>query len=518
MRTYIRTRTAAMVGLIGTAFAAIVVAGVAPAPGFAAIPAAPADAGMRAMSLSVGRGEMVRLPRAMSDLFIADEKVADVQIRSGNQLYVFGRAAGETTVSATDKSGAVVWAATVRVGQNITNLDQMLRLAMPDAAIVATPINGMVLLTGTVATPDDVAEATRLVQAFSGTTTQIVSRLKTATPQQVNLQVRIAEVSRSFMKQVGVNLINRDSSGGFLFGISQGNAGKITTNISGAVDASGTGPLGTLFAGKGTSGTGTALNFAGRLLGLDLLTQLDLAEQNGFVTTLANPNLTALSGETASFLAGGEIPIPISQGLGAVSVDYKQYGVSLSFTPFVLLGGRISMRVRPEVSQLSSAGSVTLNGFTIPGLTTNRTETTLELGSGEAMVISGLLQNNQNNSVNKAPFLGDLPVLGALFRSNNFQRSETELVVVVTPYLVKPVDAQRIVLPTDGYRSPDDAARILGGQMAAGTSGAKRPVPQALPTTPAVPVSALPRSSAPGGSPRPAPPVATASATPGFSF
>jgi len=504
-------------GAIGTAIAAALAIGIAagtPAPAFAAVRGTPPqhlDIGGRVMTLSLGKGEMVRLPRAMSDLFIADEKVADVQIRSGNQLYVFGRAAGETTVSATDKSGAVVWAATVRVGQNITNLDQMLRLAMPDAAIVATPINGMVLLTGTVATPDDVGEATRLVQAYSGEATQIVSRLKTATPLQVNLQVRIAEVSRTFLKNVGVNLLNRDSSGGFLFGISQGNAGKITTNVTGQIDASsGAGLLGTIFAGKGTSGIGTSLNFAGRLLGLDLLSQLDLAEQNGFVTTLANPNLTALSGETASFLAGGEIPIPISQGLGATSVEYKQYGVSLSFTPFVLSDGRISMRVRPEVSQLTSAGSVTLNGFTIPGLVTSRTETTLELGSGESMVIGGLIQNNHNNSINKAPFLGDVPIIGALFRSNNFQRKETELVIVVTPYLVKPVNANQIVLPTDGYRAPNDAARILGGQLAEGRNGVRRPVPRALPSVPAT-VGAKPV-------PGPVPVPAATTAAPGFSF
>ena len=490
------TRSTRTTGAIGTAIAAVLAAGLAlgtPAPGIAAMRGVPppGDASGRVMTLSVGKGEMVRLPRAMTDLFIADDKVADVQVRSGNQLYVFGKAAGETTMSATDRSGAVVWSSAVRVGQNITNLDQMLKLAMPDAAIVATPINGMVLLTGTVATPDDVGEATRLVQAFSGETTQVVSRLKTATPLQVNLQVRIAEVSRSFLKNVGVNLLASDSTGGFGFGIAQGSSIDVDTGkaIRGAI--------------------GSTLRLSGRLFGLDIISALDLAEQNGFVTTLANPNLTALSGETASFLAGGEIPIPISQGLGAVSVEYKQYGVSLSFTPFVLSDGRISMRVRPEVSQLTSAGSVTLNGFTVPGLTTSRTETTLELGSGESMVIGGLLKNNQNNSITKAPFLGDIPIIGTLFRSNNFQRNETELVIVVTPYLVKPVNANQIVLPTDGYRTPNDAARILGGQLAAGRSGVSRPVPRALPSTPALPTVRRGSAGAPASTP---------SAAPGFSF
>ena len=489
------TRSTRTTGAIGTAIAAVLAAGLAlgaPAPSVAATRGVPppGDVAGRVMKLSVGKGEMVRLPRAMTDLFIADDKVADVQVRSGNQLYVFGKAAGETTMSATDRSGAVVWSSVVRVGQNITNLDQMLKLAMPDAAIVATPINGMVLLTGTVATPDDVGEATRLVQAFSGETTQVVSRLKTATPLQVNLQVRIAEVSRSFLKNVGVNLLTTDTTGGFGFGIAQGSSiNDAGTVLRGAI--------------------GSTLRLSGQLFGLDIISALDLAEQNGVVTTLANPNLTALSGETASFLAGGEIPIPISQGLGAVSVEYKQYGVSLSFTPFVLSDGRISMRVRPEVSQLTSAGSVTLNGFTVPGLTTSRTETTLELGSGESMVIGGLLKNNQNNSISKAPFLGDIPIIGTLFRSNNFQRNETELVIVVTPYLVKPVNANQIALPTDGYRTPNDAARILGGQLASGRSGVGRPVPRALPSAPAVPAGQ--RGSA-GIRP------STPSAAPGFSF
>jgi pilus assembly protein CpaC len=441
------------------------------------------------MTLSVGRGEMVRLPGVMSDLFVADDKVADVQIRSTSQLYIFGKGAGETTVSATDKRGAVIWSATVRVGQNIGSLNHMLGLAMPDAKIVATPMNGVVLLTGTVGTPDDIAEATRLVQAFVGEGMQVVSRIKAATPQQVNLQVRIAEVSRDFLKQVGVNLLTQDSTGGFQFGIAQGRPGGVSFTAPNFTN----------------SGIGSTLGFFGGLAGLDIASSLDLAEENGMVTTLANPNLTALSGETASFLAGGEIPIPISQGLGAVSVEFKQYGVSLAFTPFVLSDGRISMRVRPEVSQLTSAGSVTFNGFTIPALTTRRTETTVELGSGQALVIGGLMQNTSNNSINKAPFLGDVPILGALFRSNTFRRNESELVIVVTPYLVKPVDSNRVALPTDGYRAPTDAERLLLGQLGSGKSGEKRPVPRSGTVTTSPAPASAPARTAP-------------SAAPGFSF
>lgn len=230
--------------------------------------------------------------------------------------------------------------------------------------------------------------------------------------------------------------------------------------------------------------TGTTLGAAGRLLGLDLMGTLDLAETQGLAATLANPNLTALSGETASFLAGGEIPIPLSTSLGQVSVEYKQYGVSLAFTPTVLADGRISMRVRPEVSQLDTSAGVRLNNFTIPGISTRRAETTVELGSGQSFMIGGLLSTTSGNTVDKTPFLGDLPILGNLFKSQSYRRQETELVIVVTPYLVRPVDARQIALPTDGFRNANDAQRILGNQQHAGQSGAERPTPTpAEPTT-----------------------------------
>ena len=235
---------------------------------------------------------------------------------------------------------------------------------------------------------------------------------------------------------------------------------------------------------------GTTLGAAGKLFGLDLAGAIDLAARDGLVTILAEPNLTALSGETASFLAGGEFPIPVSQALGAISVEYRQYGVGLAFTPIVLADGRISMRVRPEVSELSNEGSVKLNDTNIPALITRRAETTVELGSGQSFMIAGLLKNTNTNDINKAPFLGDLPILGALFRSTSFRRSETELVIIVTPYLVRPVSGQ-LALPTDGYRAPTDVQRVWEGQSFTGRSG---PPPAAVVGTPtaAAPIAANP--------------------------
>ena len=364
-------------------------------------------------TLSIGEGQLVTLPGTMTDLFVADDKVADVQVRSSNQLYVFGKGAGETAVYATNKAGNVVWSSIVRVGSNITSVETMLKLAMPEAAIRSTTMNGIVLLTGTVAAPSDIEEAQKLVEQFVGKETQVVNRLKSAVPLQVSLHVKIAEVSREFAKTIGVNLLNRDMSGGFLFGVAQGrnfgNISDINTSAFPKLDASSLynlpagsislpfNPASGQFITGGTSydfktlglGSGTSLGLAGRFLGMDLAAAIDLAEADGLVSTLAQPNLTAISGETASFLAGGEIPIPLSQGFGSVSVEFKQYGVSLSFTPTVLADGRISIRVRPEVSQLTDAGSVRLNGFTVPGITTRRAETTVELGSGQAFMIGG---------------------------------------------------------------------------------------------------------------------------------
>jgi len=448
--------------------------------------------------MSVGSSRVVNLTANMSDVIIADPNIVDVHVRSQRQLYLIAKGPGQTDITVTTEGGKPIYRATVRVGTNLTSIDQMLKLAMPEADITVSTLNGMTLLTGTIASPEDAAEAERLVAAFVGKTATVVSRLRTATPLTVNLQVRIAEVNKNVTKSLGFNILTRDTTGGFSFGIGQGSPGSI-----------GTGTF-------NVSGTGTTLGFAGNLLGLDVLSTLDLAENQGLASTLANPNLTALSGETASFLAGGEIPVPLSTGIGQVSVEYKQYGVSLAFTPTVLADGRISMRVRPEVSQIDDSAGVKLNGFSIPGISTRRAETTIELGSGQSFMIGGLMSASSGNSVSKAPFLGDLPLLGNLFKSTSFRRQQTELVIIVTPYLVKPVNARDIHLPTDGLRNANDIQRYLGGKMHDGKSGAPRPTPKMAPpvTVPSDAVPALNNASPAASAQKPGKVVAA----PGFSF
>lgn len=493
--------------LLTATVAAAPLALVAPAPAAAQAVSRPAGD----IVLSIGRGQLVTVGGTMADVFVANEAIADVQVKSTNQLYVFGKAGGETTVYASNARGDVIWSANIRVGSNIDSVDTMLRMAMPDAKIaVSTMGTGTFLLTGTVASPEDAAEAQRLVQAFVGQEANVITRLKTATPLQVNLHVRFAEVSRTLVRTLGTNLTTIDGTGGFRFGIGQGrtpgthfntdpNTGlgignKVISRIPDpevqwvlnaqgiAVDPA-TGLPVKLVEVEGTTVTQasglTTLAGMGKLFGLNILGALDAGETAGMVTTLSEPNLTAISGETADFLAGGEYPIPISQGLGTTSIEYKRFGVSLAYTPTVLANGRISLRVRPEVSELSSQGAITINGFQVPALTVRRAETTVELGSGQSFMIAGLMGNNAQNTVKKLPGAGDLPILGSLFRSTNFQRGETELVIVVTPYLVNPVDASEIKYPTDGYMTPNALQQIFGNMENDGKSGGDRPKPKA---------------------------------------
>lgn len=472
----------------------------------------------RTITMSIGRGQQFNLPRNITDVTVSNPSIADVEVKTARQIYVHAKGAGETTVYATDAAGNNVLVLNVRVGNNMDSIDQMLGVAMPEANISVTTMNGVILLTGTVAQPEDIAEAERLVEAFSRGS-EVVSRLRTATPLQVNLQVRIAEVSRSLAKEISGNLATRDNSGGFLFGVNRGrnfvNIGDIDTSGLPQLDASSAFglPAGSISlpfnpqTGQFVTG-GTEFNFqnltggnvvqaAGRLFGLDVAAAFDLSERAGLSTTLATPNLTTVSGETATFQAGGSFPIPTSSGLGATSVQFQNFGVLLDYTPTVLSDGRISLRVKPEVSDISSQGAVRINGFEIPAITTRTVETTVELGSGQSLMIAGLMQNNMQSSVDKMPGAGDLPILGSLFRSNGWRKNETELVIIVTPYLVKPTSADKIKLPTDGFNSPNDLERVLLNKSASGKGVKERPKPTVAPAEVKAPEFQATSSAAP---------------------
>lgn len=455
--------------------------------------------------LSIGRGQQVNLASNITDVVVADPAIADVEVKSGRQIYILGKGPGETTVYATDAAGRTVYQATVRVGSNMDSVAQMLAIAMPESKIVVTTMNGVVLLTGTVDQPEEAVEAENLVKAFTGGTTQVLSRLKNATPLQINLQVRIAEVSRSLSKEISGNLQTMksglDNNGRpYAFGVAQGRD-FITGNnqLTYPQDVSSIAGL-------------------GRLFGIDIGAAFDLSEKAGLVSTLANPNLTTVSGETAEFLAGGQFPVVTSSNNGT-NVEYKNYGVNLTYTPVVLSDGRISLRVRSEVSDISSQGAVRINGVEVPATTNRMAETTVELGSGQSMLIAGLLSNQMGSSVSKMPGAGDIPVLGALFKSNGWRRNETELMIVITPYLVKPVSESQLVLPTDGLHTPNDLERLLLGKVTSNKGDKTRPMPTIAPA----PSNGPGLSSVSEATPRAtAQPQLQASASvasaPGFSF
>jgi len=381
------------------------------------------------ITIEIGEGQLLRLDSAMSSVFIANPAIADVSAKSDRLLYLFGKAVGTTTLFALDTNDNVIANVTVTVNHNLARLQDSLNRLVPNGLVVASSVDGAIVLTGSVETAAEAENARRLASRFISEGGEIINRLHITAPNQVNLRVRIAEVSREVINQFGFNW-NVFVDGAFDFGLQSLNP------ITGINNAFASGNIGDV--------------------SIDAL--VDALAEDDLVTILAEPNLTAVSGETASFLAGGEFPIPVSQDADTITVEFKQFGVSLAFTPTLIGRSRISMRVRPEVSQLSTAAQIIAGGVSVPSLTTRRAETTVELASGQSFAIAGLIQDSSRQEHSKVPGLGDLPILGALFQSDRFQRNETELVIIVTPYIVRPVDGDEIRTPVDPYRAPPIAA------------------------------------------------------------
>lgn len=395
------------------------------------------------LAVEAGKGRLIRLSRPAVTVFVADPKVADVQVKSPTLVYLVGKAAGATNLFAVDAKEQMIANIAVTVGFDEARLRDMLRREAPEARVEVASANGALVLTGTVNSAQQGDDVLRIASLFvqgdqKDAAGRIVNRLTVDQPDQVNLRVRIAEVSRDATKELGFNWQSLSDHG------AQGVAGLFTGRQV-LTTPTADNPVRELLR---TADNAASVLFGVHALGEDLNLVIDALQQKNLVTVLAEPNLTAVSGEPANFLAGGEYPIPVPSGLGQTVVQYKQYGVSLSFVATVLEGGRISLNVKPEVSQLSNAGAISLNGITIPALTTRRAETTVDLGSGQSFAIAGLLQNNVSQDMSKLPGLGDAPIIGQLFRSKRFQRNESELVIIVTPYLVKPV-SKRLATPVD---------------------------------------------------------------------
>lgn len=419
--------------------------------------------------LEVGKGTLIRLDRGADTVFVADPNIADVQVKSPQLIYVYAKQAGETSLYAVDAQQNVLINDPVVVTRDIGRIQAAINRVAGTSHVDVETVDNSVMLDGTVSSPEQAEDVRKIARTLVGDDSQLINHMTIDAPTQVNLRVRVAEISRQVVKQLGVNWDAIGHVGSFALGLASGSP---VVGVQSGTNGALTPGAPSLIPGNVNNGyfiqrnTGPGGTTDSLLAGLNTRTLninsvIDALDQNGLVKILAEPNLTAMTGETASFLAGGEFPILVPQTLGQVTIQFKQFGVQLSFTPVVLSGGRISLRVRPEVSELSTTGQIQLNGYTVPGLTTRRAETTIELGSGQSFAIGGLLQNNATSTVNRYPGLGNLPVLGALFRSDQFQRNETELVIIVTPYLVNPT-SQQLALATDGYVAPTDRDRLNG--------------------------------------------------------
>ena len=415
----------------------------------------------KAFEMVLGKAELVQLPVRVSDVIVADPAVADVVVRSPELVNILGRQIGVTNMVFLDEGQNVIHSLRIVVTQDLTELRTALETLFPNENIKVAGVQQNIVLTGSVRSAQTLNDIQALVLRFVPAPENLINQIVMRGDQQVMLRVRIAEVRRNIVKQLGISGVIGESDAVASIG-----GGLVTPLTAGGV----TGPIGQtnqirfgLFQGS---------PFRNAALALDVL------EQEGLVKTLAEPNLTALSGEGASFLAGGEIPVPagVDQN-GNIVIEFRDFGVSLGFRPTVLGEGRINLHVATEVSEIDNTSAITLLGATIPGFTTRRAETTVELPSGEALVIGGLLENNFDNTVRGVPGLTDIPVLGALFRSVGFQQDETELIVTVTCYLVRPVDDREIVLPGDGFAPTTDSEMYLLGRLHAryGRPGSARP-------------------------------------------
>lgn len=403
------------------------------------------------LSIEVNKGTLIRLDRPAAEVFIANPDIADVQVKSNRVIYIFGQAQGETSFYALDKDDQTIFSSNVTVTRNLSALRLAYDRMLPGAPVRAMMMGQLVVLEGNVGSPAEAAMAEELARNVLSTE-NVMNGINVLQPTQVNLRVRIAEVSRTVLKQLGVNWEGFYTGSNIGFGIANGR--DVSNIIADPVTQL---PI-EIFNPPDVGNSLFGEFFTG---GLDLNYAIDALDQEGFIKVLAEPNLTALTGQTANFLAGGEFPIPIPSrdGLG---IEYREFGVKLDFTPTVMSTGRISMYVRPEVSDLSSAGAIRVEGISVPSISTRRAETTVELGSGQSFAIAGLIENNVVQDANKFPGLGDIPILGALFRSEEFRREETELLIVITPYIVRPVGDRQLALPTDGYRTPTDMQRYFG--------------------------------------------------------
>ena len=480
------------------------------------------------VSVGAGKSLMVQFPTALKDVLVSDPNRMDAIVQSSSQVFLIAKQPGATNAFFFDQNGQQVLTLEVTIGADLGGLESLLRRLLPGSNITLETAGKSIVLMGSVRNPVDSKRASDIAREFfraskgavaGGSTSQVsatpangtgqgtgttinlsgtaanggsdgefvtdhavINMLSVDGEEQVQLRVHVAEVSRSLMKQFGINLGAQINAGSFTTSILTQNALPLTAaaglgklaipglGTNGGTDATGcavsgvlcnynTGPTANTFGGSGTSG---GINLGG---GNRISQAMQALERDGLIRTLAEPNLTAVSGEAAKFLAGGEYPIPTVDSTGSVTVTFKEFGIGVAFTPIVLSEGRISLKIETEVSELSTDGAVTLNNLVIPALKKRQARSTVELPSGGSLALAGLISDNVKQNIDGFPGLKDLPILGTLFRSKDFIKQETELVIIVTPYLVRPTSRQNLSLPSDGLAEASDLRGNLLGHL-----------------------------------------------------
>ena len=466
-------------------------AALAAAAGAALIAAQPAIAqvsvasGVQAgeLDVPVNKSQVLRADRAYSKALIGNPEIADIVPISSTSVYVLGKKTGTTSLTLYDRSNSLIAVVDVVVGPDVMTLKRQLADLVPGTEIAARMSNDSVILEGIVPSAVDADRAVQVAETYAPG--KVVNLLSLGSAQQVMLEVRFAEVKRSALKQIGL---------GWFVG---SDAGKLQGAVGGGASITPDPDTGAGVVKLGSILDSFAIvSRTFRAFGENFNVTLDALEKKGAITTLAEPTLVALSGETASFLAGGEFPVPtVQNGNGgnstAITVEWKPFGVSLAFTPTVLADGVINLVVQPEVSSIDPTASIVVNNLTIPGLQTRRAKTVVEMRDGESFALAGLIRKDFQDTVRQVPLLGSIPIIGTLFRSTGFQNDQTELVIIVTPRLVRPVAAGSLKAPTDRTGPPNEADLFLNGRTDSGVPASSAPfvAPPVPPPPPALPPS-----------------------------
>ena len=410
----------------------------------------------RTINLGAGRSIILDLPRETAEIFVGDPKIVSAVVRSATKLYLIAAALGQTSIYAMDGQGNRISEIQVSVGRDVGQLEELLRAALPESKITARTVQNTIILGGTADSAGEAQMAYDIATGFLGQQASganlgsVINTINVRGRDQVMLKVTIAEIQRSVMKQLGVTEAVAKGAWGsasmtnaFLTPLSSGSAVKV-------------GPIDSLVSGTSSSG---------------LASQIATYERNGVARVLAEPTVTAVSGETAKFTAGGDVPVPSGESCSPITgsctttIAFKPYGVNLTFTPLVLGEGRIQLRVATDVTEIDPTRSFSYNSVTVSGFRTRKNETTVELPSGGSIVTAGLIQQTSQQTINGLPGLMNLPILGALFRSRDYQRQETELMIIVTPYIARSVRPQEMSRPADGFSDPTDPQAVLLGRV-----------------------------------------------------